>query len=108
MVEVEHFQNRIVCAAVFFTKVFVVIEHLLLDGEVVFKDDISAYPYPCFLGGCSRQFDGRMVYQFLVNVLAIAGAEPESVVGLETEFEGAYSGFAVHTDGGEELDGIFL
>ena len=108
VIEVEHFENRIVGTAVFFAKAFVVIEHFLLDGKIVLEHDISAQSDPCFFGRSRRQFDGWMVYQFLVNVFSVAGAKPEPVVGFEAEFEWPYSGFSVHADGGEKLDGIFL
>ena len=83
VIEIKHFENRIVGTAVFFAETFVVIEHFLLDGNVVLEDDISAQSDPCFFGGGGRQFDRRMVYQFLVDIFSVAGAKPEPVVGFE-------------------------
>ena len=107
-VDIEHFENRIVGGPVLGTQAFVGIDHFLFDRQIVLKDRDAGKPYPCFLGGGHRQLDMRVVFQLVIDILAVAGTEPEPVVFFETEFERAYLGLAIHSDGCQKLDRIFL
>ena len=77
-----------------------------LGSRVVLKHGLAVLAKPRIVRAGNGNLNFRVFLHVLVNVLGIAGAEPQLAIQLAGKHEGAALDFAVAVDGGQILYGI--